>query len=549
MSMSRRYIVEIPEETKEIAQTAFPNGNMYMTMRDELGMMYEDSEFAQLFAHDGQPGLPPGLVAMVTVMQYAEGLTDRQAAEAVRARIDWKYALNLEIRDSGFHYSVLSEFRDRLIAGGQEAKLLDDMLQQWRERGLVKAGGQQRTDSTAVLARIRQLNRLSCVGETMRRVLNDMSVVAPEWLRQQISQDWFDRYGPRFDGYRIPQKKSEQEALRMAIGLDGWHLLSQIYQENAPPFLAAIPSVDILRCVWLQNYYLDEDQLKWRTDKNTPPKRLLIQSPYDHEARNGSKRDVNWTGYKVHLTESCEEESPHIIIHVDTRPAAVTDVEVIEDIHDALAQKQLLPGEHFVDAGYTSAIKLWQAREEYSLELVGPLLPNSSWQARAGVGYASACFSIDWEEQQATCPQGKVSARWEAARDKHGQERVHIRFSPEECIACASRTLCTKSATAPRTLSIYLQPIYETLQSARQRQETEAFKEKCHRRAGVEGTISQGTRSFGLRRARYVGLAKTHLQHVATAAAINLTRLVSWFHEIPKGKTRQSNFLALAASF
>lgn len=549
MSMSRRYIVEIPEETKEIAQTAFPNGNMYMTMRDELGMMYEDSEFAQLFAHDGQPGLPPGLVAMVTVMQYAEGLTDRQAAEAVRARIDWKYALNLEIRDSGFHYSVLSEFRDRLIAGGQEAKLLDDMLQQWRERGLVKAGGQQRTDSTAVLARIRQLNRLSCVGETMRRVLNDMSVVAPEWLRQQISQDWFDRYGPRFDGYRIPQKKSEQEALRMAIGLDGWHLLSQIYQENAPPFLAAIPSVDILRCVWLQNYYLDEDQLKWRTDKNTPPKRLLIQSPYDHEARNGSKRDVNWTGYKVHLTESCEAESPNVITHVDTRPAAVTDVEVIEDIHDALAQKQLLPGEHFVDAGYTSATKLWQAREEYGLELVGPLLPNSSWQARAGMGYASACFSIDWQEQQATCPQGKVSTRWEAARDKHGQERVHIRFAPEECIACPSRTLCTKSATAPRTLSIYRQPIYETLQSARQRQETEAFKEKCHRRAGVEGTISQGTRSFGLRRARYIGLAKTHLQHVATAAAINLTRLVSWFHEIPKGKTRQSNFLALAASF
>jgi transposase len=264
-----------------------------MTMRDQLGLMYEDSDFADLFAHDGQPGLPPGMLALVTVMQYAEGLTDRQTAEAVRARIDWKYALNLEIRDSGFHYSVLSEFRDRLIAKGREAELLDNMLGQWREQGLVKARGQQRTDSTLVLANIRQLNRLSCVGETMRRVLNDISVVAPEWLLAQVSRDWFDRYGPRFDGYRIPKKKGEQAELRLTMGGDGWHLLTRIYQEDAPLFLAEMAAVDVLRRVWLQNYYLDNGQLKWRGDKDTPPKRLMIQSPYDHEARNGSKRNVN----------------------------------------------------------------------------------------------------------------------------------------------------------------------------------------------------------------------------------------------------------------
>ena len=231
MSFNRRYMLEIPEETVEIAQASFPKGNVYMTMRDQLSLIYEDSKFADLFANDGQPGLPPGMLSLVTVMQYAEGLTDRQAAEAVRGRIDWKYALNLGIHDSGFHYSVLSEFRDRLIAGGQEADLLDNMLhQQWREQGLVKARGQQRTDSTAVLANIRQLNRLSCVGETMRRVLNDVSVVAPEWLLVQVSRDWFDRYGPRFDGYRLPKGKGEQEELRTTIGVDGRHLLTKIYQ-------------------------------------------------------------------------------------------------------------------------------------------------------------------------------------------------------------------------------------------------------------------------------------------------------------------------------
>jgi len=546
MSFDRRYILDIPEETAEIAQAAFPKGNIYMTMRDELGVMYEDNEFATLFANDGQPGLPPGMLAQVTVMQYAEGLTDRQAAAAVRARIDWKYALNLEMHDSGFHYSVLSEFRDRLISGGMEAKLLDELLQQWRERGFVKARGQQRTDSTIVLANIRQLNRLSCVGETMRRALNAISTVAPEWLLEQISPDWFDRYGPRFDGYRLPKGKGEQEELRATIGADGWHLLQQIYEKDAPTFLVEIPAVDVLRRVWLQQYQVVNDQLQWRADKDTPPKQLLIQSPYDPEARNSTKRNVNWTGYKVHLTETCDEETPNIITNVETSPATTADVEIIEVVHTALAHKQLLPIEHFVDAGYTSASKLLDSQENHGIELVGPVLPDSSWQARADQGYSSACVVIDWEAQIATCPEGKESVAWRNTRDKHQQKRFSIQFAIEDCLACSQRKKCTKSATNPRTITFYPQPVYEVLQSARQRQETDEFKQKYNKRAGVEGTISEGTRTFGLRRARYIGLAKTHLQNVATAAAMNLTRLGAWLHEIPKGKTRQSRFMALA---
>lgn len=549
MSFDRRYILDIPEETAEIAQAAFPKGNVYMTMRDKLGVMYEDSEFSALFANDGQPGLPPGMLAQVTVMQYAEGLTDRQTAEAVRARIDWKYALNLEMRDSGFHYSALSEFRDRLISGGMEAKLLDNMLQQWRERGLVKARGQQRTDSTIVLANIRQLNRLSCVGETMRRALNDISTVAPGWLLAQISRDWFDRYGPRFDGYRLPKEKGEQEELKATIGADGWHLLQQIYEQDAPAFLVEIPAVAVLRRVWLQQYQVVNGQLQWRPDKDIPPKRLLIQSPYDPEARNSTKRDVNWTGYKVHLTETCDEETPHIITNVETRPATTADVEVTEEVHAALAYKQLVPAEHFVDAGYTSSQKLLVSQENHGIELVGPVLPDSSWQARTDQGYSSACFVIDWETQTATCPRGKESVAWRDTRDKHQQKRFSIQFATKDCLACSQREKCTKSASSPRTITLYPQPIYEVLQSARQRQKTDEFKERYNKRAGVEGTISVGTRTFGLRRSRYIGLAKTHLQNVATATAMNLTRLGAWFNGVPKGQTRQSQFMALATAF
>ena len=546
MSFDRRSILDIPKETAEIAQAAFPKGNIYMTMRDELGVMYEDNEFATLFANDGQPGLPPGMLAQVTVMQYAEGLTDRQAADAVRARIDWKYALNLEMRDCGFHYSVLSEFRDRLISREMEAKLLDDLLQQWQEKGLVKARGQQRTDSTIVLANIRQLNRLSCVGETMRRALNDISVVAPEWLLEQISPDWFDRYGPRFDGYRLPKGKGKQEGLKATMGIDGSHLLQQIYKEGAPAFLVELPSVDVLRRVWIQQYQVVNGKFQWRADKDIPPRRLLIQSPYDSEARNSTKRKVNWTGYKVHLTETCDDETPNIITNVETSPATTTDVEVIEKVHDSLAQKQLTPAEHFVDGGYTSAPKVLASQEDYEIELFGPVLPDSSWQVRAGQGYGGNCFVIDWEAEMATCPEGKMSAVWRDTHDKHQQKRVRIQFATEDCAACSQREKCTKSTDKPRTITLYPQPVYEVLQSARQRQETDEFKEKYNKRAGVEGTMSEGTRTFGLRRARYIGLSKTRLQHVATAAAMNLSRLGAWLHETPKGKTRQSRFMALA---
>jgi transposase len=165
-----------------------------MTMRDELGGVYTDHEFAAMFAWGGQPAEAPGLLAMVTIMQYAEGLTDRQAAEGVRSRIDWKYALGLELSDPGFDHSVLSQFRDRLIANEQEEELLEQMLKRLQEKELLKGRGRQRTDSTHVLAATRQLNRLECVGEALRQALNVLAEDAPEWLLQQVRSDWFDRY-------------------------------------------------------------------------------------------------------------------------------------------------------------------------------------------------------------------------------------------------------------------------------------------------------------------------------------------------------------------
>ncbi len=182
MSLKSELVPPIPEETKRVSEAAFPKGSTYMRMRDELGTLYQDEQFASLFPPQGQPAESPWRLALICVMQFSENLSDRQAADAVRGRIDWKYALSLELTDSGFNFSVLSEFRTRLLDGGMEQELLDTMLTVFQEHGLLKQRGRQRTDSSHVLAAIRGLNRLESVGETLRATLNSLASATPEWL-------------------------------------------------------------------------------------------------------------------------------------------------------------------------------------------------------------------------------------------------------------------------------------------------------------------------------------------------------------------------------
>src|SRR5215831_16802400 len=171
MSMKPEPIGPIPAETERVARAAFPKGNRAMQMRDRLGTVYDDTRLAALFGARGRPAEAPWRLAVVTVLQFAEGLSDRQAADAVRGRIDWKYALGLPLDDAGFDFSVLSEFRTRMVAGNAEHLLLEALLDACKAHGLLRARGRQRTDSTHVLGALRTLNRLEQVSETVRAAL------------------------------------------------------------------------------------------------------------------------------------------------------------------------------------------------------------------------------------------------------------------------------------------------------------------------------------------------------------------------------------------
>jgi IS5 family transposase len=545
-----------------------------VVIRDELGEVFTDEVFAAAFGVRGRPGWSPGRLALVTALQFVEHLTDRQAADAVRLRIDWKYCLGLGLDDEGFDHSILSEFRTRVVGHGLEETALDVLLAALVDKGLLKAGGRQRTDSTHVLAAVRDLNRLELAGEAVRAALEALAVAAPDWLAEAIDvSGWNARYGVRVDSWRLPASQTRRDALATAYGTDGFALLHAVYGPDAPAWLAQLPAVDVLRVVLLQNYVVVADRrgrkVVKRREADTdglPPGRQRLTSPYDIDARRGGKRDLFWTGYKVHISETCTDDRPpaqhdadadadadvppNIITNVATTDASVPDNAMTTPIHEDLARRGLLPDEHLVDSGYPSGDLLVESADRYGISLVTPMLADVSAQARAGAGFDAAAFDIDFDTRQVTCPRKQVSTSWSPAVQR-GTNTIVVKFDPDTCRPCPVRAQCTTAKHGGRQLTIRPRHIHHAVQHARARQDTTQFKATYRLRAGVESTIHQAVAVTDTRHARYRGLAKTHLEHVYSAVALNLIRLDAWFNGVPLDRTRTSHLarleLALAA--
>lgn len=312
-------------------------------------------------------------MALITIFQFLENLSDRQAADAVRARIDWKYALGLDLTDAGFHFSVLTEFRARLVAGGAEYLLLDAMLERFKARGLIKMRGKQRTDSTHVLGAVHDLHLLELVGETLRATLNDLAAVVPEWVRQVARPSWFERYAHRIEDCRLPKGQDKRKALALEIGTDGFVLLDALDAPAAPKAARDLPMVQRLRDVWRVHYARDDGRPRWRGGAELPPVGERLQSPYDPEMHYSAKRQLEWSGYKVHVTETCDADAAHLVTHVKTCPAMEQDMTSTAEIHERLAAKDLLPAEHFVDCAYVDAELLVSSQRDHGVSLEGPV--------------------------------------------------------------------------------------------------------------------------------------------------------------------------------
>ena len=322
MSLCPQPLPPVPDDTARIARAAFRRGNPYMLLRDRLGAVFADADFADLYPKRGQPAYVPWRLALVTLMQFREGLSDRQAAEAVRGRIDWKYLLALDLADAGFDFSVLCEFRARLLQHGAAESLLARLLDAAREGGLLKARGRSRTDSTHVLAAVRDLNRLELLGETLRAALNAITIAVPHWLRALAPAEWHERYDRRVEDMRLPDAGPKRDAYAVQVGADGFLLLDALDGAEAPAGVRDLSEVGVLRRVWARHFERGEagsdgggsaGERASRTVRLRPAQGRgpgdRLESPYDTEARFRSKAGTTWTGYMVHTIRTQSTQS------------------------------------------------------------------------------------------------------------------------------------------------------------------------------------------------------------------------------------------------
>ena len=549
-----------------------------VTVRGRLGEWLHDEDFAAVFGIRGRPGWSPSRLALVTVLQRIENLADRMAAEQVRTRLDWKYLLGLALDDPGFDHSVLPEFREKAAAGEREQVPLDALLEQPSAEGLLKAGGKQRTDSTHVAAAVAALNRLELAGESVRAALEALTSAHPGWVADVLHvSEWSRRYGAPVTDWHPPASKSKQDELAVTYAKDGYALLEAVYDKASPAWLAELPAVDALRRVLARNCTrvtrADGREVVKRREKQPegdglPPGRLRIASPYDTDARWGAKRDEFWLGYKLHVTETCDDAPPcrcpgdgpaglaghgrdcaaaafpNLVTHVETTDATVTDDAMTGVTDDALAEKGLAPGRHYADSGYLSAAIVVKEARRHGIALIGPLLSDTSAQARAGNGCARADFTIDYDARQVTCPQGKTSTSWSPCT-QYGRDAIAAVFSQADCGPCPARELCTRAKR--RTLTIQPRDLAEAQAALRTAENTRSFQADYARRSGVEGTMHQAA-SHGARRARYRGLAKTRLDHAFMAVALNLLRLNAYWNGNPLDRSRTSHLARLELS-
>ena len=355
----------------------------------------------------------------------------------------------------------------------------------------------------------------------------------------------------------------------------GWWRLDALDEAATPAWLRDLPAVQTLRRVWAQQFHPQaarrssgkensgqggsqdeetdggqdgESDVRWRAKEDLPPSNQLQNSPYDPDARYGKKRDTTWVGDKLHVTETCDPDVPHLIVHVATTPACVADAAVLAPIHEQLDDRHLLPERQLVDAGYIDAEVLAASQARFGVAVLGPTRGNFRWQARAQTGFAGHHFAIDWAAKQVICPQGHTSRSWTPMQDRrpvHTRNMITVACSVHDCRPCPRRTQWTRSAY--RTLTLHPREQEQALRAARIREHTDDFKLAYACRAGVEGTHSQGVRVCGLRRSRYLGQPKTHLQHILSAVAINLLRVYAWLNGTPLAPTRQSSFARLMA--
>lgn len=516
MSLQWKWNTDIPVDTVQVGRSILAEYDPYRLVGDGVNEFLGLEEFAGLYSRLGRGAICPIILSLVTVFQFLENLPDRVAARRAVTGIDWKYALHVSLTWRGFHFSDLCNFRQRLLEHEAERLVFEKVMTWVRSLGFAKKHGKQRSDSSHIVACIERLSRLELVWETLRVALRAIQAAAPTWYAQTIPLAFHETYAERKSDWRLSKKEVGVEMGK--AGGDGFWLLDHL-DDSAPQQVLELSEVGTLRTVWQQQFEHSPGDGKAVVRQPPIKGKDIIQSPHEPEARWAEKRGQPWVGYKLQVTETAEdgEAEARFITDIEVIAANEGDSEVLDKIQTRLIDRDLKPEEHFVDRGYVSGSNLAHSSER-GIKLVGPALADTS---RKPEGYKQGDFDIDFDACQATCPQGRMAEAWRPYREGDGQTRIEVLFG-SQCHDCPARDPC---APGKKGRKLSLSPFYDHLYERRAEQETEAFKEKMKRRAGIEGTISELTRKHGARRARYRGKAKVRLQMLFSGTAANLKRL------------------------
>ena len=506
----------IPAEIAEIGERILSEDDPYRLIGEAVNDILSLEDFAPLYSEEGRGALCPIILGLVVIFQYLENIPDRQAAKWAVVRLDWKYALHVPLLWEGFHYSTLSYFRQRLLEQGQERLLFEKVLGWVNRKGLLKKQGKQRTDSTHILGQVANLSRLEMLWETLRLALRAIERAAPGWYQQRVPATFHEAYSVRQSDWQLSQKQVGQETKR--AGQDGFWLLDEISAQG-PQAVQQLEEVATLRTVWEQTFTRPPGGTKGGGKVRLRPRKRgqgkdLISTPHDKEARWAQKRDKEWVGYKLQVTETVEAEVGHTFVtDMEIVTANTGDSEALAGIQQRLCRQGMAPQEQIVDAGYISGQNL-AASQKRGIDLLGPALPEPSHKP---AGYRQQDFQIDWEQEQVTCPHGRLSIGWHP-RQEAAKQGIHVRFG-KQCHDCPARSQC---APGQQGRTLFLHAHYEVLQARRQQQQSSRFRERMKQRAAIESTISVLVRKHGARRARYRGQEKVRLQYLALGAAYNL---------------------------
>jgi transposase len=531
MSLKPKPVGPIPEDTLKLGQQLLSETDLMRQIGDKYANLVKDEDFASMYSVTGQPGLSPARLALVSVLQAMEHISDRQARAMVRTRIDWKYALHLPLSYGGFDASVLSEFRDRLVNNEAQRKIFDALLERLKAEGLLKGRGLQRSDSLLIVGAVRDLNRLELVMETLRLALTEIGRQDRQWLVANTPVEWIEKYGEWTQAERVvkekgPKAKAETEALLLQTGRDGYELLEKL---GSTKFIE-LEAVKMLELVWKQQYRQNQQAIEVHTPESREISGIegkdLIASPHDPQVRYTEKREQKITGYKLQLTEVASEDAPAIITDIEVVASCAYDGASVEPIHARLNQRGLLPDEHLLDRGFVNGKTLTESRTR-AVELIGPVGENTSFTARQAEGFSVENFQLDFEKRQAICPQGEPSQYWSNTIRKDGnQPIIRIIWNKEVCAQCPLRAKCTQAEKSGRVIKI--SSYYETIAERRKLQHSEEFYNLYRRRSGVEASLSQVVNHYDGRTTPYRGSNKTQLHYLTMAVGINLKRAINW---------------------